>query len=367
MPTLHDELQRYLHGWQDHLPRAWRQRLDGVRPNFGAVPQNASLDGNARIVPAQRNGRGAFYALEGIDPADVAVVVVGNDPYPDPNRATGRSFEQGDLTSWPEDLAEPGRVTPSLLSLVCAAAALLPNAEGLRLDRCSLRGRRETRRETLRSGLQNGQVTLPPPQSMFENLTGQGVLWINCTPTISVHDTGRRRRGSTWRAVDGQRKWHQALWRPITNAIVSLLVEEAQRRPIVFALFGHKAKELRKRIEARGRCLDVCSENLRFVESGHPSRPGNFFCLGNPFGRINDELTAGGCDPIDWCGPPAGQTAANDSPCLSMAPRRTPGRPGTPSARAIGRFSAATSVRSIAIMDRTIGKYRTTLRHLAER
>ena len=160
MPSLLYELERYLHRWQDHLSAAWREGLDGVGPDFDAIPRDASLArSDAQIVPVPRRQGGVFYALEGIDPSDVQAVVIGNDPYPDPHRATGRSFEQGNLTAWIDDLAEPGRVTPSLLSLVCAAAALLPDAEGLGLDRD--RPRQPSRNTSARVAKRPGRATAP--------------------------------------------------------------------------------------------------------------------------------------------------------------------------------------------------------------
>ena len=285
-------------------------------------------------MPCRRDGHGPLYALEGNDPSDVRVVVFGNDPYPDPLRATGRSFEQGDLDSWIESLSEPGRVTPSLLNLICAALALLPPAADLNLASPNLRGRREV----LRCALQNGTVALPVPRSMFEILTGQGVLWLNRTPTISALNTDGRRRGSCWEGVEEQRKWHRALWRPVTDAILACLVDEARTRPIVFALFGGEAKRLRPRIESQQRRLDVPLEDVRFVESGHPSLPRAFFNGGNPLGCINHELASCGRESIDWCGPTA--------------------------ACAVEDASGA-SHRSIAIMDRAVGRYRTTLKQLA--
>ena len=331
MLKLLDEMERYLGHWQDDIPSAWRKRLDGVAPKLDAIPRDASLDLDARIVPVRRDRGRVFYALEGIDPPDVNAVILGNDPYSDPIRATGRSFEQGDLTEWTDDLSEPGRVTRSLLSLVCAAAALHPDAKAPGLDSSGLCDRREK----LLCGLQEGKVVLPPARSMFENLTGQGVLWINRTPTMGVLDTRQRREGSSWRAIDEQRKWHRALWRPVTRAIVSSLLEEARGRLVVFALFG-QARGLRTWIKDKGRRLDVPNKNLRIVESGHPSVPRYFFRSGNPLRRINNELTARGCDPIDWHCPAAGSSSGH---------------------------SAHTS----AIMDRTVGKYRNTLRQLAQR
>lgn len=337
MPSLRNEARQHLHQWRDRLPSAWREALDGVEPDLDAIHPDVELEQDARIVPARDR---IFYALDGIDPADVRVVVIGNDPYPNPCQATGRSFEQGDLTDWVSDL-HAGRVTPSLLTLACAAAALCPNAGEFGLDG------RNIREETLRCALQ-GDVRILPPQSMFEYLTGQGVLWINRTPTISVpqapddsEDKKRRRR-------------HRALWRPVTRKLISCLVEEALDRTIVFALFGREAKGLKNWIKATGRRLCVPSENLHLVESWHPCLPHGFFRSGNPLQQINDKLT----DPIDWCGPSAWPTTANG---LSST---TTGRPGQ--MRQPLRTNGIERRASLAIMDRAVGKYRTALTRLAD-
>ena len=340
MPQLRSAMEQYLHRWQDDLSAAWREGIDGAAPNFDAIPQDhpdASLHQNAQIVPCRRDWHGPLYALEGNDPSDVCVVVLGNDPYPDPLRATGRSFEQGDLDRWTEGLSKPGRVTPSLLNLVCAAAALRPNAAGLGLADPNLCGRREKLRGVLRDA-----VALPPPRSMFEILTGQGVLWLNRTPTTSAFNTGVR--DGVWREDPKQRRWHRALWAPVTNAIFSCLVGAGRTRPVVFALFGREAKDLRPRIENQRQRLDVPLENVRFVEGGHPCRPA-FFSAGNPLGRVNNELVSCGREPIDWCGPTAWRNVEDTS--TSPSPR------------------ARASRRSVAIMDRTLGEYRTTLKRLA--
>lgn len=351
MPALRDELSQHFVRWRNGLSLSWRERLECVSPGAKAVPLDVSLGKGERIVPVSGRHSGVFYALEGIDPLDVHVVVVGNDPYPHPDRATGRAFEQGDRTSWILDLAKPGCVTRSLLNFVCATAALCPDAAQLGLDSVKLKNRRRK----LLSALRSGTVVLHPPRSMFENLTGQGVLWINRPPTISAH-----RRGHSWRAVKSQRKWHWRFWRPVIHDILGLLVEEARERTIVFALFGDEAKTLRHWIEAQGGRCGVPKENLRFVESGHPSVSRSFFCSGNPLARINRELSAHGCDPIDWPGPPLGQYVGSDS----SRPLR---QAGASASRANDPTSARASPRSGAIIDRTVGKYRATLKQLAER
>ena len=349
MPNLRDELRRCWHQCQADIPAAWRLALGDAEPNFGAC-ENAALDSSARIVPLRREASGPFYALDGIDPGDVAVVVVGNDPYPNPRRATGRSFEQGDVVDWADGFAQARRVTRSLASLACAVAALHPDAAGLGLDGAG------HSREILKRELRRGRALLPRPQSMFENLTGQGVLWINRTPTISARRTHMR-----WQAINAHRKWHRALWCPITRAILSAAVGEARTRPVVFALFGDSAGELQPEIEMQGQALDVPASNLRFVRAGHPSRRQDFFCAGNPLGRINSELASLGRTAIDWCDPaaiPPTGSVGNGNPAR--------GGGGAVAMRATGNRLGA-SVRSLAIMDRAVGKYRNMLRRLAER
>ena len=302
MPRLRDELELYLDGWREHLPEAWRETLKGVGPDFNAIPGDALLEQGARIIPDPPEC--VFHALDGIDPSGVKVVVFGNDPYPDPCRATGRSFEQGNLTDWIADLAECDRVTPSLLNLARAAGALYPGANGLGLDSPDIA--RCDRAPMLLQVLHDNSVVLSCPPSMFENLTRQGVLWINRTPTISPFDTGNVCRGTTWRKPsDCERAWHRDFWRPVTHAILSALVQEAQDRALVIALFGREAREIEGCIESLlGHPVDQ-QGNLCVVESGHPSMPHLFFRYGNPLRRINDELTARHRNLIDWCGSPA--------------------------------------------------------------
>ena len=162
MNSLRGALERRLHDWPGALPTTWRDGLDGVAPDFDAVPADAALDETARIVPVRRRQDGVFHALDGVEPSAVQVVILGGEPHPDPQKATGRAFEQGDLTAWPDDLAQPGRITPSLLSFVCAAVALLPNANKLGLDPAHLDHQRGGK---LRRALQGGPGRSAAPQT----------------------------------------------------------------------------------------------------------------------------------------------------------------------------------------------------------
>ena len=289
MPRLRDKLIPYLNGWRSGLSDDWLGRLGNVRPNLRAIREGTLFTEDMRIVP---NRDRVFYSLNGIDPSSVKVVIIGNDPYPDPYRATGRSFEQGDVTDWIEGLDVGGRVTPSLLGLVYASAAL--SHRGLCIHEFN------DYRQRLRRALQCRLVVLPGPNAMFGNLAAQGVLWINQTPTISAEERGRSSRRSRWKAVANQRLLHKAFWCPVMCRMISVLVEEARRRRIVFALFGDKAQKLEEWIDTYRVCQDIPSGNVRVVKSGHPSQARFFFRDGNPLVRINCELE--GDRHIRWCG-----------------------------------------------------------------
>ena len=279
MPRLKDKLIPYLDGWRNGLPAGWCGRLGDVRPNLFAIHEKIQCTENMRIVP---NRDRVFYSLNGIVPSDVKVVIIGNDPYPDPCRATGLSFEQGDVTNWIEGLDVGGRVTPSLRSLIYATAALNYNNLSIREFR--------SHQQKLRRALLCGFVVLPEPNAMFGNLTSQGVLWINQTPTISAEETDQLTRGSRWEAVENQRLLHKAFWRPVMYRMISVLVEEARERRVVFALFGDEAKKLKRWIDVYRECQDVSEGNIRVVKSGHPSKVRPFFRHGNPLDRINRAL-----------------------------------------------------------------------------
>ena len=289
MPRLRDKLIPYLNGWRSKLPADWRGRLGNVRPNLCAIHEGIPFTENMRIV---LNRNRVFSSLDGIAPSNVKVVVIGNDPYPDPYRATGRSFEQDDVTDWIDGLKVGGRVTPSLRSLIYAAAAL--NYDGLSIHEFG------NHQQKLRTALRCGHVMLPEPNAMFGNLAAQGVLWINQTLTISAKDGGRLNHGSRWEAVESQRLLHKAFWCPVMCRMISVLMEEARERRIVFALFGNKAQKLEKWINTYRICQDIPPGNVRVVKNGHPSRVEIFFRDGNPLDRINRKLEGNRC--IKWGG-----------------------------------------------------------------
>ena len=73
--------------WQD-LPPAWRALCDGLDAHAEAIARKVDADAQASAVAPAR----PFRAFELVDPKDVRLLVIGQDPYPRPGDATGLAF-----------------------------------------------------------------------------------------------------------------------------------------------------------------------------------------------------------------------------------------------------------------------------------
>jgi uracil DNA glycosylase len=189
MAKLSKRLRDELGDWKKILPAGWRPYFKDVELALDAVAPEAELKPEERIWPQRTQSAPAahlFKALKDLRPDEVRVVIFGNDPYTRAEQATGRSFEQGDLSDWVKDVQVRRRVSPSLKSILCAAAATDEANAGYDLtSREDLDdGDEEWRAHTeLARGLVSGGLKLPPPARIFGYWGRQGVLWLNRTLT----------------------------------------------------------------------------------------------------------------------------------------------------------------------------------------
>jgi uracil-DNA glycosylase len=284
MTKLSDRMHAELGGWKKILPTAWKTSFKGVDLAFDAIDPTADLGPDDKIWPQRTDASPrahVFKALKDLGPADVRVVIFGNDPYTRVEQATGRSFEQGDLSDWVKDAKIRRRISPSLKSIVCAAAATnAANADYDLTSRDDLDdGDEEWRAHAdLVKGLAVGDIKLPAPTRIFEHWAKEGVLWLNRTLTYTEWD-------------EAHRLSHTRLWEPFTRRIIEILVEQAKSSgPIVFALWGSPAKALEEQIESLRLQAKTPKASVRYARTGHPQIPRNYFEFGNPLTAINKSL-----------------------------------------------------------------------------
>jgi uracil-DNA glycosylase len=184
-----------------------------------------------------------FAAFELTPYEDVRVVILGQDPYPNPGEAHGLAF------SVPVGV----RVPPSL---------------------------RNIHKEL------NTDLGVPvPADGNLEGWAKQGVLLLNTALTVRAGSVDDRKVHRAWR-------WGRRGWQTFTDAVITALSASQER--VVFLLWGADAR-------AKEPLIDT-SRHKVFV-SVHPSplsaNRGGFFDT-RPFSKANEALKAAGRSEIDW-------------------------------------------------------------------
>jgi uracil-DNA glycosylase len=179
-------------------------------------------------------------ALEGLSPADVKVVILGQDPYHGPGEAEGLAFS-----------VAPGvKVPPSLRNI----------------------------RQELLADL---GIALPASGSLLRWVE-QGVLLLNTSLTVEQD------------APASHARWG---WAELTDALVEAVAQDPS--PKVFLLWGGHAQAKRGLIEqaGAGRHLCFCSNHPSPLAARRPPVP---FLGSRPFSAANAYLGEHGQKTVDW-------------------------------------------------------------------
>lgn len=293
MIPLRQALEEVSGGWKDDLGPEWREVLRDVEPNLDVVDPALQHEPWEPIFPTRRGklipGAPAhahvFRALDGLRPADVRAVIVGQDPYPNVAWATGRAFEQGGLAAYPED---PRGISGSLRSIVQVLAAFRSGRDDY-LDRAQ--GWR-----TLVRDLRAGSLDLPSPDLLFDAWQREGVLCLNAGLTLSRYERG---------GAPHQSAGHIPFWRPVVQAIL----RHVAARPMghaVFLLWGSVARQAFRDGSVQDAARDAGTWETRVdaVNHSHPTAltdgAPSFFRDPNPFADANQALRRMGGDAVSW-------------------------------------------------------------------
>ncbi|MCP3966069.1 MAG: hypothetical protein GY750_18150 [Lentisphaerae bacterium] len=290
MSSLRERLEKELNDWRKILPEKWAVNFENVELDFKSLDYKVKLEDGEKIWPRLNDplpGTHLFKAFKELPPEDIRVVIFGNDPYTKERQATGRSFEQGNLTNWENDFRFRTRVSPSLQSILAAAAATNPdNIKYSLIDKrmaysdYEYEGLRQPiwfSHVELARGIADKHIKLPAPDKIFEQWASQGVLWLNRTLTYTKWD-------------DSHRSVHRQLWSTFTLKVLETLVELAKNKPITFVMWGSSADDLEDEILRIQVEKSVDLENIKLVKSGHPQWPAGYFLNGNPLQQINETI-----------------------------------------------------------------------------
>jgi uracil-DNA glycosylase len=282
-----------LAGCDGDLPAAWRNVLDGTDLNWRSPALDQELLPGEVILPGRKGkplpdtppGAHLLRAFENLDPGDVRAVILGQDPYPNPAWATGRAFEQGNLTEWSDGSRQ---VADSLRRIVQAMIAARTG------DPSYTAGDRAWRKLMEDAG--RGQLPLDPPRAFFDRLEREGVLFLNTSLTIGVAD----RPGAPKVCHH-----HFQFWAPWIHRVLRFLAAR-QSSHAVFLLLGRHAGGVFDRSGARMEA-DRAGNWERRVDAVRHFHPAAIAAEGpvflsppNPFCVANDRLERMGANPISW-------------------------------------------------------------------
>ena len=180
----------------------------------------------------------------------IRVVILGQDPYPQPGVATGLAFEVGGLHSWKQPFRQV-----SLKNIVRLLYASYTGADPYAISYGDVI-----------AACDRGDFSLLPPDRLFSYWAENGVLLMNTALTCKPGYPGS----------------HAALWQPLTDDLITYI--ENRAHPVWF-LWGKSAGQYKGRVE-------------RYFASRHPM-------LSSP--KWEDDFLKNPCfrqtaSMIDWLG-----------------------------------------------------------------
>jgi len=199
---------------------------------FEAVLKALDPETDEILPPADR----VFAGLQALQPDDVRVVILGQDPYPTPGHANGLAFSvQQDVTPLPRSLSN---IFKELAE----------------------------------------DIGVAPAHGDLSGWTAQGVLLFNTALTVRAGDAGSHAKIG---------------WGDLTRDLVTYLADHDR---IVWVLWGKHAQSFRPLIDGGKRRDTLVIESAH--PSPLSARRG--FFGSKPFSQINNHLKKHGLTPIDW-------------------------------------------------------------------
>lgn len=239
--------------------------------------------------PGARRDAHIFRALDGISPEQVKVVVLGQDPYPNPAQATGRAFEQGDLDVWPDD----GSFVALSLRRIVQAAAFAQTEHPAFISG-------DAAWPEVPRAIRDGRLKFSGrPRGLFDAWQRSGVLFLNTGLTLSRFDS----KTSPSHQFDG----HLPLWFPVVSELMRRLAKLGN--PLVILLWGRKARTAFRDAGVREAAQDAGTWKTKVdtVANSHPAfprlnkSPVDFFdAEHNPFINANAALARMGASSVRW-------------------------------------------------------------------
>lgn len=147
----------------------------------------------------------------------VKVVILGQDPYPEKGRATGRAFEVGDLESWNHKFRQVS--LKNIIRLIHKSYSNIEKYEDILTF------------SEIQKEIKEGKFPILPPSEIFKSWEEQGVLLLNTYLTVEAGKTGS----------------HISIWEPFSKRLLEYISNK--NKNVNYFLWGKQAKEKSKYLE----------------------------------------------------------------------------------------------------------------------
>lgn len=223
---------------EQYIPETWKSYLkDELNKNyFKELDKFIQSEYNSKVIyPKKEN---IFNALSFVAPEDVKVVILGQDPYHEPNQAHGLSFSVQDGVDIPKSLVN------------------------------------------IYKELEEDLGIIPAKSGNLESWAKQGILLLNSVLTVEAHKANSHKDKG---------------WETFTGKILEIVMQQPQ--PKVFVLWGRQAENTFKSVYK-----DEYGDTVVVVRSAHPSPLSAYrgFFGSRPFSKINRYFRKQNINPIDW-------------------------------------------------------------------
>lgn len=148
---------------------------------------------------------------------DIKVVILGQDPYPEKGRSTGRAFEVGDLISWNQKFRQ--------VSLKNIIRLIYKNYNDIN-EYKDIKKFSEIQEE-----IKDNKFSILPPDKIFKSWEKQGVLLLNTYLSVEAGVTGS----------------HISIWQNFSQKLLKFISEE--NRNISWFLWGRMAEDKKQFIK----------------------------------------------------------------------------------------------------------------------
>lgn len=269
MPKLRGKLKNHLRSWKTDIGRGWVEWVDGDGPAYEDVCKRLTIRPDEPIFPGRKGESisGApqcahvFRAFDDLQPSEVKVVIVGQDPYDNVAQATGRAFEQGGLCTWKPS---QGRVAPSLQNIV----KQLVEYREPRSDESAL----HITWKCIKNRLKDNPSWLPSPTELFDHWHSEKILLLNMALTFTKSNSGGELH-------EHQLCGHFPLWKRFVTKVLRKLRENDS---VLFMFWGKRSFGLLRSD------VGLCDGDPHVIIRAHPSRSKfmrgeNVFCAADRF------------------------------------------------------------------------------------